>query len=260
MSCYICLEESVRTPDIGTCDHCSRHACGKPPQRRDLLFHGDVCATYGCGVFYCERHLHAHAHSSHGTSQAFPSMAFSVSVRGVAAAAALRNVHDPRTELAVNERYQRDINRYLNIIAPGSDALRDLREMIPEGMYRIVTVGNDEAVQVLPEFFTREVLSAVLRMAFRSVRISASVLKLPDPSAARANLWQGLYSLRVAYALRALHLAEEMKWFRETARQLPADGAVENVERIPPESDPTELARFFLSQRGEGQPGAVLAF
>jgi hypothetical protein len=54
---------------------------------------------------------------------------------------------------------------------------------------------------------------------------------------------------------------EEMEWFAEIARQLPADRAVEIVEGIPPESDPAELARFFLSQRGEGQQAvAVPAF
>jgi hypothetical protein len=261
MSCYICLEEKVHTPDIGTCAHCSLHACGKPPQRRDLLFHGDVCAIYSCGVFYCERHLHTHTHTSHGGSHAFPSMAFSAGVRVVAAGAALEGVQDPRPELTRNQTYRRDINRYLNVIAPGSDALRDLLNMIPEGTYEIVAVEAGTVVRFLPDFFTRKALSAVSRMALRSVWISAWALQPARIApAARAHLSQWIGSLGEPPMLSHVDLdAEESGWIEKTVRQLPAGRAVEaNVEGVPPESAPTELARFFLSQRDEGMQEEVM--
>lgn len=269
MSCYICLEEQVHTPDIGTCAHCSLHACGKPPQRRDLLFHGDVCAIHGCGVFYCERHLHRHPHTSHGRSNVFPAIAFSSGVRVVAAGAALEGAQDPRPELASNKTYRDDINRYLNIIAPGSDALRDLQDMIPEDMSELVEAKGGTAVHFLPQFFTRAVLSAVSRMALRSVWISAAAL---SPAArvhearvreARAHLSQWVGSLGVPDVLSRVDLdANETAWVVKVVRQLPAGSAVKvDIGQIPPESEPTELARFFLSERNEGlQMASMEAF
>jgi hypothetical protein len=259
MSCYICLEENVHTPDIGTCAHCRLHACGKPPQRRDLLFHGDVCAIYSCGVFYCERHLHTHPHTSHGVSQTFPAIAFSAAVAVGAAGAALKDVQDPRPELARKETYLRDINRYLNVIAPGRDALHELLNMIPEGTYEMAGVEAGLVVRFLPDFFTRKLLSSVSRMALRTVWISAGALRPAGIVATHARLRAWIGSLGAPPALFPLNLdTKESLWFMRTARQLPAGGAEANVEGIPPESDPAELARFFLSQRDEGMQVEVM--
>jgi hypothetical protein len=260
MSCYICLEENVHTPDIGTCAHCRLHACGKPPQRRDLLFHGDVCAIYSCGVFFCERHLHTHPHTSYGASQTFPSIAFSAAVPVVAAGAALKDVHDPRPELARKETYRRDINRYLNVIAPGSDALHELLNMIPKGTYEIAGVEAGPVVRFLPDFFTRKVLSAVSRMALRSVGISAGAFRPAGIVDTHAPLSEWVGSLVTQPALFPVSLdTKEYLWFVRTARQLPPGGAAgANFEAIPPESEPAELARFFLSQRDEGMQIEVM--
>src|SRR6266850_2147576 len=130
MGCYLCKSEDVTTDADSLCDFCRRFTCGPPPVRHDHRFHGDECG--GCGVFFCERHMHGHPKSAPDVSGLFPRLCLPIAADAVAAASTLEGVGTSDSNLATTSGTLGALNRYLNAVSPGETALIENWSNLPK--------------------------------------------------------------------------------------------------------------------------------
>jgi hypothetical protein len=256
MACYICLAEGVTTSATGLCRKCNQNACGRPPQRMDGQFHGDLCAFQSCGLFFCEPHLHTHPHASNGVSSAFPTLSLAIGVDAISAAVQLENTRSisdvpVATELLVS------FNRYLNVVSPGTTALYEQRARIPAHTFRIDQPDHDtRRVLFDGEFFTREAAATVARMALRTIWIAGSALHpRHQEGAVQRKIAPWIEALGTAPTLASVRLdAQQTDWLLRTLDRLPRTQVIQaDLGELPSESAAEELTLFLLSKRDEGQ-------
>jgi hypothetical protein len=256
MACYICLEEDVKTDDVGLCARCNRNACSRPPQRRDERFHGDVCAFPRCGLFFCERHLHTHPHESTGVSSLFPALAMAIALGAIAAASELEDERNPQDKLAADRTLLARFNRFLTVVSPGATALSEVTGDIPKKTFAFLEVtGNERVIELRPEFFTRGASTTVSRMALRTMWIAGSALDAGDRhDGVQLAIRPWIETLGPAPVLERVTLDNrESELLLQAVRRLPrVSRLTADLAELPAESSPQEVARFLVSTRDEG--------
>lgn len=121
MNCYLCALEQLANNAAGICVDCNRAVCLAPSTRRDHTVHGDLCGC-GCHKTVCQADAlsHAKAHGS-GAPGCFSLLAVLVATPALGAATLLSDDSDVSADLRMVAQEQ--ITRFLNDIAPGTEAL-----------------------------------------------------------------------------------------------------------------------------------------
>jgi hypothetical protein len=168
--------------------------------------HGEVCRC-GCDRLYCDPHFSSHADEEHDKdpSDCFPGLAALISPPAFAA-----TVDALAAGTAVDAADA--VNRFLNSVAPGHDALLRVVDALPEDAFSLdaTTWRPARATRVLlnPEFLTEGTLERVAVLTARSMGLA----------------WSGLSGAVESHMLRRYQqwpldtLAHFSRWAREGDR------------------------------------------
>jgi hypothetical protein len=231
-------------------------ACGRPPQRRDKDYHGDVCAFPGCGRFFCQLHLDTHPHAASGVSMAFPAITAAIGLSALAASTTVAAGPDPSSRLQDAPAALVAINRFLNVVSPGAIALYELRHRFPSDTFETHVENDDRVLELRHNFFTTEAVTAVAGMALRSVRTAFAALS-PALYANQILIALGPWIKPVGDVrpVATVRLGfEESLWLMKRVTDLRAAQIPDvDLAEYPPESDREALTHFLLTKRDEGQ-------
>lgn len=252
MPCYYCAQEDFRIDDYGNCVVCQVAVCVNPSGRWDSEFHGEVCICQsgGCGRLVCEKHLLEHAHAEHRRedgSRCFPGLWIAVGGGGVRGGAAMALQPERRYE---PER-RHDLDRFLNVVRPGHQAMRWVAENFPS--LAVAWPGewgamDERKVILYPERISRPVAETIAAHAADAMGAAAEpFLDYPGIPPGMADIAKSLnvFPEQLRHSLDAL-----AHWHRDGARLDP-----EALQPWLPDDAPpgfaTRMARAIDERRPE---------